>query len=247
MRMLLKIIFIFLFATPCYATDWTQSANCQGAWLLDINESPQTDSSGHDKTGTVDGATFNAIGQRGGCYDFDGANDEIDFGDNFEALNFSIVAYIKPNAPANWSMPISKFSSTGTNTWFLQMDDSTPKKIRFGVYQSDNALVVTTPNAITDGSWNHIVGTCDGTNVRLWVGGVNVQTNSTLNGTIDSNTASFKFGENTINGSDWKGSLDEVAYFDSTLDSTDINDIMDNGLVGGAPPTGNPQVIIISG
>lgn len=74
---------------------------------------------------------------------------------------------------------------------------------------------------LTTNSWNHIVGTFDGTNLRLYVNKVNQVT--TLNGgTPTSNTGGIRLMRRWDNGEYWGGHLSTVKIYNRALSATEI-------------------------
>lgn len=79
-----------------------------------------------------------------------------------------------------------------------------------------------------DNAWHHIAGTYDGTNVRLWLDGVNVATLA-LTSPLRTDANTFR----VLDNSDSVTTIDDVRLFDTALDSTAINSYM-NTPVGAA-------------
>lgn len=92
--------------------------------------------------------------------------------------------------------------------------------------------------------WHHVVATGDGSNVRLYLDGVLMDTGSILGGGGNS-TAPFIMGGRNDLSNYLEGSLDEVAWYDTTLSATQVGEHYDSG-AGVAPPDGEVAAPAIS-
>lgn len=136
------------------------------------------------------------------------------------------------------------FSTTATGTRALVMYDNSGvvpgNATRFFMFYLSNGNVIfnpfnsggtyvtlTSPLAYNDGIWHHAVGTWDGTTVRLYVDGS--QVNSTaLSGTSPTGgnwPLTLATGCNGAVGNyiQYSGSLDEVAVYGTVLNSTQVS------------------------
>lgn len=98
----------------------------------------------------------------------------------------------------------------------------------------------------TDSTWKNYALTRSGSNTGFYSNGSGNSGGAGLNaGDIDSGNnipPTLGIQSTYAVGSSFKGYMTEVAIFSRVLSSTEINDIMDNGLAGAAP-TGYGQVI----
>lgn len=254
--MIRKILFLILLSlflsSPAEAYDWTQDANCQGAWLMDIDEDPLTDSSGNGRTGALladgepDFATASPpAGYSTGYYVFDGNNDKVEVSDN-SAFDFSgaftIVSWIDTDVTDAQIRILNKYDSTSKDGYWLGQIDRDSGLWKFSVLVNPaNAEAVS--NSAPSGGWKHLAGVReDDDDVVLYVDGVLQNDTGSLAGAMNNTgslwiSADFQGQGNFVNGE-----LDEVAVFDKELTLTDINDIMDNGLVQVAAATGTTLI-----
>jgi len=77
-------------------------------------------------------------------------------------------------------------------------------------YTADSATM-----AVEPGRWYHLVGTYDGTWMRLYLDGVEIASNNIGSKTIDNTTSSLRLGE--WGGADWDGELDDVSLYSTAL------------------------------
>jgi hypothetical protein len=234
------------------AYDWTQDAGCEGAWLFSEGTGTTVDNA--EGTTSLDGAFKGAgepawasmTGTGAPAYssymvDFDGTDDYVDCGtdSNVLAYNQSLahVAWINPDADHAGSI-LSKrdiIGGGGGNVDFRIMNDVS-KSLRFRVQGNTSMLRQSVANAITTGQWNHVAVIWDGSttaaNILLYVNGSEVTYQTTTDGsslTIN-DLGRIHIGNIHENLVHFNGKIGEVATFSSGIDSTDINDIMTNGL-----------------
>ncbi len=254
MAHLLRILLLLsLLTVPAFAginVDY-DDANCQGAWLLDANTDPEPDSSQNTNTGAHGGdPTFATAspppgGYSTGYYVFDGVNDQLNCGsdaslDITQKAAFSWGGWCKPtNSNGDWNI-ISKgdfqlrVDVAATDHWRFQAIDG--GGFQFAIYGQA---------VVSEGAWAHVVGTYDGTTIRIYVNGVLGNTTDTVGTPTDQSATNLLIGIDTASSRDMIGDIDEVSVFDDELTITEVNDLMDNGLApSGAPAVNNSQVII---
>jgi hypothetical protein len=114
----------------------------------------------------------------------------------------------------------------------------------YGIYANTNTSV---PNAeitigtairdargtskVPDGSWTHLAATHDGSQLRLFVGGVEVSSASAV-GPIATSTGVLRIGGNQTWGEFFDGLIDEVRVYDRPLTATEIQVDMASGVAG---------------
>lgn len=220
-----------------FAVSYVDDADCMAAYLLDVSEDPQTDSSGQGNTGAVSGATFNATGKFGGAYTFDAADEKIEASDSADfdfADDFALVAWADPDVTKADRRILQRYDGGSKDGYFLAQDDQGVNgEWRFIIFVNP-ANVELLSDAAPSGAYEHIAGVrASGGGATLYVDGVAQADTETLDGAIDSN-GDFNIGISYTDGNEWVGDLDEVAAFRRSLNSTEVNDIMDNGLAPAA-------------
>jgi hypothetical protein len=100
----------------------------------------------------------------------------------------------------------------------------------YAAAQTDSAVIG------FDNTWYHVAAVWDGNSggsVKIYVGGSEVKDNSSGSGTRRDDSAYYK----GLSKANFSGLMTDVGIFDVVLSSTDINDIMDNGLKQSAVAT----------
>jgi len=258
----LMLLAIFIAETAisnvCFATDYTQDANCQAAWLFtEGSGTTVTDDSGNGNT-----ANFKGLGEPAwdsgdipesycsNSVHFDKTDDYIDTGMMVDTRdNWTVVGWIKPDDLS--------LSGTYQNWWGAHLGNQrfygglakgSPTKYFLGVGANWKA---TTQNlTISAGTWFHWALVLDSGTARYYVNGIEVDTLSYTG--AEQTRGTNLIGARRSNGSPYNpqyffdGRMTEVALFDRALDSSEINEIMNSGLKGsgGEVPSGDiPQII----
>ena len=245
-RILLVLLLLFL-NSPAFATDWTADANCQAAWLFNVDEDPQTDSSGEGHTAALKGAgepAFVASCKFDGCYEWDGANDGMDAG-TFDPStgDLTFVTWMWWDGPnGDWQHVYAKRNDFNSDMrWQVDFRDNASDEIFFG--SGDGGTTVTFSESFPQDQWAHMAITNDyDGNVLLYVNGSNTDT-TTARAYGGGTTADNMIGTYRDNYNySLDGKMDDQAIFNDVKDSTDINDMLDNGLEGAAPSGAPPQI-----
>ncbi len=194
-----------------------------GWWKLDND---LKDSSGNGNHGTVGGApTFAASGKIGASLSLDGTDDYVDCG-TAASLNITdqvtLAAWIKPTNFANSAY--QTFVGKGDHAYNIQQ--TTGNVIQFYVYDGawytvNSATVASTMN----GTWHHVAGTYDGTQLKLFLDGAMVA--STLRaGVIAAATHAVNIGRNSENSTRfYPGEIDEVRIYRGPLSTPEIKQL----------------------
>jgi hypothetical protein len=94
---------------------------------------------------------------------------------------------------------------------------------------------VTSDKSYVDGQWHHGVVTFDGSNVRLYVDGIQVKSTSTTSLPDKSGNQPLRIGANSLSVRDiFVGDIDEVGVWNKALYSSEITKLMNNNII----PTG---------
>ncbi len=112
------------------------------------------------------------------------------------------------------------FMSKGDNNFFGIIN--TYPTIQFEIGEVPVSVSGTDLNFIAPGQWYHLVGTYDGSNVKLYVNGVLVGQSEDVSGSINI-TGNLKFGYfNEFLLRSFAGYLDEVKIYDYALNSSEV-------------------------
>jgi PKD repeat protein len=138
---------------------------------------------------------------------------------------FSVEAWFRTTTGSGGKIVGFGNNATGTSTNYDRHIYMSPNgRVTFGVY-NNGAYTVTTPGALNDGQWHHVVGTMGPAGVTLYADGKKIGTNA-------STTVAQPYqGYWRIGGdSPWDGNayfagdIDEVAIYPTTIPLTDVQD-----------------------
>ena len=187
----------------------------------------------------VNGATY-ATGKINNAFSFDGVNDSVDLGDNYEfdgSTPFSVSLWVYPNNVSGSKTLFGKQSPSGPSYFGYQLqllDDN----IRFAIYSdynTGNYLVKKRSLSLSANTWYHVVLTYDGskntTGVKLYINGSDGAYNDNTN-TLTSNIANnaIKTCIGSADGAYYtNGKIDETAIFDAELTSAQVTELYNSG------------------
>jgi hypothetical protein len=261
-KLLLCLLLSNLFISQAIATDYTQDAACAVALLMDIDPGAGTTTANIGSYGDVALAsagnpdwvsdTTNPKTYSDGYFTFDGVNDYL-ISSDADAVGFnntsgsSITAWynLTNSNLADWARLSESYEGDG---WTMILDNSNPRKIYFtimvgGVEKSTWDVRFN----FTDNTWFHFGATFTSSyNLLTYKNGI-AQGTAVSCGALGNADTYLQIGRY---GGGYKynfNGVDEFSYFrGKCLTSTEINDIMDNGLVGSAapPPTINDTVLV---
>ena len=194
-----------------------------GWWPLDDGAGTvASDASGNGRNGTFQGDPEWVAGQFGGALYFDG-DDYVDTGFTDNLGNWTVGCWAKsPAAPAaaaasgplhreanfqiNWNHTDVKFRAAvglkaGT-TW---------QAASFGTLEAD--------------TWYHLAGTYDGEDLKAYVNGKLITTNSAPTGAAANETASLKLGKHAKSAQYFTGTIDDARVYNGVLSQKEIQRI----------------------
>lgn len=255
------MLFCF-FAYVAKAQDLT--SGLVSVWEFDETSGTSLNDSYGNNNGTNYGATINQTGTVGMSYLFNSSEGDYIEVTNDASLNISdsitISMWVKVNAAENTQVFIGK-SVSGTShisPWFaysihaLYVNETTLTP-RLWITTSSGTSSVTGAQ-MTVGNWYHLVGTYDGSYIRLYVntsGSV-----SGKSGTINTYSTPLRIGTNGGYGENFQGTMDQVAIWNRALTASEVSDLYNSGSGlpysqwgGSAPLTGgtiSPSALTIN-
>ena len=183
-----------------------------------------TDTTGNGNDLTNNGATSGVTGIIDDAYSFNGANNYMDTGITSIGETFSVSFWAKFDDVSSYQSIISKWTSSASNRWTFDIGASSGT-LRFYV-----ADTVASETSITTGTWYHVVGTYDGTDLVLYVDNISTTTNPVNSYTEDS--SKIFLGAYTTNLQHFDGNIDEVAIFNYSLSSDEVSYLYNSGSPG---------------
>jgi len=238
-------LLIFL-SSPAYAvTQWCDDSTAVVCAVIEEGSGTTTDdasSNNHTMNFEASGepawdsGDVPSIGSPGSTWsvDLDGSNDNINIA-SVSTLNISgnmtmvIWASVDGHGSGGDQDIMFRHGDSNQDSYVLEFADG---DIIWGINTvGAGKQTYETSGGVAGSGWIHWAGTYDGTTAIVYRDGSNVQ-DDLKTWTQDSGDFTLNIGGRTDSAADcFEGNLDEVAVFSETKDATDINDIMDNGLV----------------
>jgi hypothetical protein len=147
---------------------------------------------------TLTGSLTNGVGYsdiNGGVWNFDGVNDFINFGNNptvtITGSAITLEAWINYNlSQEDWKGVIYKANGNGSG-YQLFIDSS--ERVAFGVITTSGFLRPNSGFTLPPNTWQHIVGSYDGSNIRIYINGILYNT-TPQSGSILASTTNLNVG-----------------------------------------------------
>lgn len=208
-----------------------------GYWRLD--ETSGTDT--YDSIGTVHGAlegsmdasTDSVSGVYDNAFDFDGTDDYIDLGDNHDFIGtaaYTLSAWVYPQSVGDYRRIVAKESmSGGREGYSLYLHDGSDSQPTLGVacerWENNTFLnsARNTSGPLADDTWHHLTCTYDGSDIKLYLNGILISTNSTAADIIDNDGLLTIGGDET--GSELSGYIDDVRIYDRALSDSEVEEL----------------------
>lgn len=254
-KYILYTILSIVGASIASATDFTQDANCVGAWGLEdetgeadlsSNNEDLTESSGDTisrskthKFGTYSKQFYASHAESlehvdGGSTDINGADAKI-----------TICCWMYTYSDTSNQYILGKYDTTANQRQYNLYFNATKDVVSFSLSTTSGSgaagETVVGQTDLATNTWYHIAATCNDVDMRIFIDGeldcasATDHTDGIFNG-----SAKFCLGNIYINGSlsnnGLSGLLDDVIVFDRALSKTEIQDIMNNGMQGSAAP-----------
>ncbi len=157
---------------------------------------------------------------------FDGVDDYIDPGTNVGSFDlsdpFSISVWINPSLNSTDQVIFGNaWSSPG-----FELRMNTSNRARF-ILVENGSVYKGVDSSVLSAGWHHITGTWDGTDIKMFVDGVENSAVSVTNGTVTTITtaASTQIGRTPEGGNEkyFYGYIDDVRVYQRALSSSDIS------------------------
>jgi len=191
------------------------------------------DYSGYNRHGTANGA-IPSKGVKGGGYYFDGANDTISFGigsDFFPLTQFSISIWFSSDGttPVTGTCP----GIIGFTYGFRVLFNGSTGQLSYRIFKAVGSEQIdqsTTQNYF-DSLWHHVVATCNGSDMKLYIDGV-YQSQGDVSDFWDGSTSwpasTWCIGRDLNNEYlFFRGCLDELRIYDRELTQKEVSILYD--------------------
>jgi len=195
-----------------------------GCWLPFVGEGDTLkDYSGEGNDGTLNGPTWIYDSHFGWVLDFDGVDDYVEVSglQTVSPAHLTYSAWIKTLDSGTNSI---YYKEEGGPWHHLTIGTVNPGDIRFTATDSSTTVDLDTSANLDDGNWHHVVGTYDGSTMRVYIDGEEVNSDSTLSGDLsyaedDIPTIGSRMGSTNF----FNGTIDEVRIYDRALSENEIS------------------------
>ena len=186
---------------------------------------PRTGTTINNLTGSISGSMINGVGfssSNSGFFSFDGTNDAVGFSSNPTLTNqITTSVWIKP-------------SENGANNWILGREASyrmfyTSSIFVWDCATTNNGWYTTGANIVSNtlsvmNNWWNVVGTYNGSNLRLYVNGSLQSTGANISGNIQTTgyTLNLMQADNIQSVVYGKGNLSQFLLYDRALTAQEI-------------------------
>jgi len=230
---------VALIATPLARADYPATVLSQsplGYWQLNGTTQPQAlvQATNSGSLGNGANGTYNGFPSRGLTGPFTGSKAlSLDGGSQSVTLpyqsgvnptSFSFEAWVNPAAVGNFAyVGSSVHIGTPRSGWYMAQDNGGTFLLgnAFVVrmfYQNGNtpAITLSATNDLPNGSWYHLVLTCNGTTASLYKNGV-LASSGTLAGWVPNVDSQLSLGMRSDAAFNWPGKMTEVAVYNTAL------------------------------
>ncbi|GGG43992.1 HYR-like domain-containing protein [Bizionia arctica] len=156
---------------------------------------------------------------------FEGAGDNISFGDNYNQIgSFSLEAWIKPNNVSGTKTIISKRNGTSTASGYDLSLVGNNLRFRYNSSQ----ITATTGQSISSTKWYHVAITYDGASYTMYIDGFFIRAASGASPGTNTNKALIGAMDRTNNSpiNYFTGGIDEVRIWNTALSQSQIREMM---------------------
>ncbi|NEN24147.1 hypothetical protein G3O08_11605 [Cryomorpha ignava] len=209
-------------------------------WCFD-GDGVEANGSGHDATlnsmtniNDRDGDPGEALKSAGNTNSYIEIADHADF--DFGSTDFTVGIWVKKlvnNSSWNHTIAAGKWHSgqqPGNNEWYLAISNggsgSNPPQFAIEI-GTTKYTAAGSPLAI--GSWYHLVGVREGSNIKLYIDGSLIATQAVGTGAINNNPAREILIGKMDNGKYLEAGFDEFVVYHRALDATEVDELYGMG------------------
>jgi hypothetical protein len=201
-----------------------------GWWRMEGN---YNDDSGQGNNGAcaANCPTYTAAGKYGGAYSFDKTvhqNITVAQSASLDKIrqNMTISAWIKPNAGYGTEFDdhidvVSRWGSAGANNAAYLLGVNSGGYVKFFTHNGVSSSRLSSLNTIPTDEWTHIVGTRDGTSMKVYINGV---LDNTLAGGVTPQASQYNLliGSEPASMAFFDGLIDDVVIFNRVLSAGEV-------------------------
>lgn len=166
-------------------------------------------------------------------YYFDG-NDYLNRSNFVNTENFSVSIWFNTTYNTGISYLYDNKISDSVGDGFWLRAEPISDRLRFAHYEDDvakNILIISCVSACADGNWHNIVITTTSGDAKAYLDGISVH-NLTGTYTETISDGNIYVGSNSIGTDKYIGNLDEVKFYNDTINSSEVYTIWEYGNIG---------------
>lgn len=162
----------------------------------------------------------------GGWFEFDASADYGTIPHSTDlniSTSFTVEAWVNRDDDGEGYI-ISKAAASNPYGWFLQFHNNSSFGYTFQTYNTTPAsfrATATIAKSGTAGKWQHVVGTCDGSNIKIYVDG-DLKGTTAISGTLAATTTQTVIGAYYNYGAKWDGKIGQIRIYQSALSAEAI-------------------------
>jgi hypothetical protein len=203
------------------------SNSLQGYWKFDNGTGTTlTDSSSNARNGTLSGGPTWKSGYLDQTpnysVDLDGTDDYISIPSIVLGNDFTLSAWVYPEATINGARIIDRWAGTApTRGWFMSAPASS-SQITCGVsWDGTNSASATSTTSLPLNQWTHVICRRVGTKIQVYINGTLENEATTGTGTNNPSTT-VAFGRQVNGGANFNGRIDEVKIWNTAITETQV-------------------------
>jgi len=198
----------------------------------------------YDSASSNDGVVYGpqwVDGVLDGALDFDGVDDCVEVSDNpnlrFDGGSpYSLAVWVKAErAVPDFSSILVKGPAYDENygLYIVEATGAVRLQYSYGGTYTANETLVDSASSVLNSSWHHVVGTFDGSQLRLYINGVLEVTGNSAAGIPDTSTTSLTVGVRAGPLDKYfDGLIDDARIYDRALSTSEVELLFEGGVSG---------------
>ncbi|MDO8429065.1 MAG: DUF2341 domain-containing protein, partial [Candidatus Daviesbacteria bacterium] len=202
----------------------------ESSWTQNCTATSVTDSSGNGNNGkscpSTTGPAGGAVGKFGNAGSLDGTNDYVSVAHSSSlnpASQITLSTWVYQAADQNDKQIFEKgISADSTTGWRMRTVSGGAYAFQIPVTSFSHGM---TSTSYSTSAWHHVVGTYDGTTMKLYVDGV-LDSELARSGAINSNSGSLTIGAWNSGSTAWfNGKLDDMRIYNRALSAGEVSQL----------------------